>query len=117
MILHIASRQEWEQALAAGEIRPASLAEQGFVHCSDPGTVRLPANAFYAGRTDLLLLVIDPATVPVRWEPADPPQPDGPWFPHVYGPIPISAVVRRHDFPPGPDGVFELPAALAGATG
>jgi uncharacterized protein (DUF952 family) len=116
VILHILGRDEWTQALANGEVRPASLAEQGFAHCSDLGTMRLPANFLFTGRTDLVLLVIDPATVPVRWEPADPPAPDGPWFPHVYGPIPVSSVVATHDLPPDADGRFELPAALAGGT-
>ena len=116
MILHIISRQGWAAAQAAGAVRDPSLAEQGFVHCSDFGTAHLPANFLFAGRTDLLLLVIDPALVPVRWEPADPPRPDAPWFPHVYGPIPVSAVTAAHEFPPGPDGTFRLPAVLAGGA-
>jgi uncharacterized protein (DUF952 family) len=113
VIMHIISHTDWTAARAAGECRPPSLAEQGFVHCSDPGTVHLPANNFYRGQSDLLLLVIDPTKVPVRWEPGDPPQPGGPWFPHVYGPIPLDAVVATHEFPPSPDGTFRLPAALA----
>jgi uncharacterized protein (DUF952 family) len=113
VILHIASRADWAQALAAGEVRPASLATQGFAHCSDYGTVHVPANARFAGRTDLLLLVVDPAAVPVRWEAGDPPIEGGPWFPHVYGPIPVSAVVATHEFAPAADGTFRLPAALA----
>ncbi len=114
MILHIADRVEWERAQAVGEVRTESLVTQGFVHCSDFGTLHLPANRLYSGRTGLLLLVVDPARVPVRWEEADPPVPGGSWFPHVYGPIPVSAVVAVHDFPPDPDGTFRLPAALAG---
>ncbi|GAA3024018.1 DUF952 domain-containing protein [Actinokineospora globicatena] len=109
MILHITFRALWP----AVEITPLDGDE--FVHCSDPGTVHLPANRLFAGRTDLLLLEVDPARlgVPLRWEPGDPPIPGGPWFPHVYGPIPAAAVVEAHDFQPGPDGTFELPAALA----
>jgi uncharacterized protein (DUF952 family) len=115
-ILHICPRPDWTAALAVGEYRHPSLDEVGFLHCSDPGVVHLPANSFYRGRTDLVLLVIDPArlVVPVRWEPGDPPHPAGLWFPHVYGPIPTAAVVAVHDFPPEPDGTFRLPAALAG---
>jgi uncharacterized protein (DUF952 family) len=116
MILHIATRDEWVAARAAGEVRPASLAAQGFVHCSDYGTVALPASARFRGRTDLLLLVVDPASVPVRWEPGAPPIPGGPWFPHVYGPIPVAAVRNVVDFPPDKDGTFRLPAALAGGA-
>jgi uncharacterized protein (DUF952 family) len=115
MILHISDAQERSQAFASGEIRTPSLDTQGFVHCSDFGTMHLPANRIYAGRTDLTLLVVDPALVPapVRWEAADPPQPGGPLFPHVYGPIPMTAVVGTHDLPPDEDGTFHLPAALA----
>jgi uncharacterized protein (DUF952 family) len=116
VILHAISGDEWAQALATGEVRPASLATQGFAHCSDFGTVHLPLNIRFAGRTDLTLLVVDPAGLPVRWEPGDPPIPDGPWFPHVYGPIPVGSVVATHDLVPDADGRFRLPVALAGGT-
>ena len=112
MILHITARADYRRD---EPYRAASLDTEGFLHCSDFGTVHLPANRLFAGRTDLLLLEIDPAKldVPIRWEPAVPPSPDGVWFPHVYGPIPTTAVVAVHDFPPSADG-FRLPAALAG---
>jgi uncharacterized protein (DUF952 family) len=115
MILHIISRDDWAEASAAGEVAAPSLAGAGYVHCSDPGTAHLPANGLFAGRQDMLLLEIDPGRlgVPLRWEPADGEDPAGPWFPHVYGPIPVSAVLAVHDFPPRADGSFELPASLA----
>ena len=65
-----------------------------------------------------MLLEVDPArcSAPVRWEPG---RRDGrtegvagPWFPHVYGPIDLDAVLAVHDFPPEPDGTFRLPASL-----
>ena len=115
MILHICSRDEWDTAEQEGALVPASLDSDGFVHCSDFGTVHLPANAVFAGRDDLVLLVIDPAALDaqVRWEPGAPPTTNGVWFPHIYGPIPPVAVVAVHDFPSTEDG-FRLPAALAG---
>jgi uncharacterized protein (DUF952 family) len=111
VILHISTRAEYEPGKP---LEPASLATEGFVHCSDYGTVHLPANRLFAGRTDLVLLQIDPSAlgVPLRWEPGVPPSKDGAWFPHVYGPIRPSAVVAVHDFPPSPEG-FRLPEALA----
>ena len=33
IILHVTTRGQWEQALAAGEYRSASFAEEGFLHC------------------------------------------------------------------------------------
>jgi uncharacterized protein (DUF952 family) len=115
MILHIIGRDDWAAASAAGEVAAPSLADVGYVHCSDPGTAHLPANRLFAGRQDMLLLEIDPGRlgVPLRWEPGDGENPDGPWFPHVYGPIPVSAVLAVHDFPPRADGSFELPGSLA----
>ena len=116
MILHICTRQEWDTR-TGDLLRPASLDAEGFVHCSDPGTVALPAGRLHAGRTDLVLLEIDPdrLDVPVRWEPgvADGRvETSGPWFPHVYGPLPGSAVRAVHAFPPEADGSFRLPVAL-----
>lgn len=115
MILHICAAADWAAARGQGVYRAPSLAEVGFIHCSDRGTVHLPADALYTGRDDLVLLQIDTARldVPVRWEPAVPPAPGAPWFPHVYGPVPLDAVVAVHEFRPGPDGGFRLPEALA----
>jgi len=110
MLLHIVGRDEWQPGT---QLRVDDTV--GFIHCSDPGTIHLPANRFYAGRTDLVLLEIDQARldVPVRWEPGDPAEPDGVWFPHVYGPVPAAAVVAVHDFPLPPDGVFRPPDPVA----
>ncbi|HVW40414.1 MAG TPA: DUF952 domain-containing protein [Amycolatopsis sp.] len=110
MILHICPAANWTGA----DYRASSLAEVGFIHCSDPGTTHLAANARYRGRTDLVLLEIDPARlgVPVRWEDGDPPHPAGIRFPHVYGPVRAEAVVAVHPFPPDPDGTFRLPGAV-----
>ena len=115
MILHGCPRLAWEAALSAGAYTGDTLATEGFVHCSDPGTVHLPLSVLFKGRTDLLLLVVDPALVgaPVRWEPGDPADPAGtPWFPHVYGPIPVDAVIATPPLTPEPDGSFLLPPAL-----
>jgi len=100
VIFHICTEEDWQLARIAGTYTPAAMADDGFVHCSDPGTVHLPANHLYPGRTDLVLLQMDPARldVPVRWEPGLAEDPAGPWFPHVYGPINVAAVVSVHPF-------------------
>jgi uncharacterized protein (DUF952 family) len=121
VILHLCTRDELAAAREQGARRPPSLAEVGFVHCSDPGTVHLPAARLYAGRTDVVVLVVDPARlaahgVPVRWEPGvgsrGGEDPRGPWFPHVYGPLVLDAVVAVHDLVPEPDGTFRPPPAV-----
>lgn len=118
-VLHMCAAGEWAAAWERGVHRADSLDDVGFVHCSDRGTVHLPANRLFAGRADMVVLEIDVGAldVPVRWEPADPPYPGpSPWFPHVYGPIPVGAVVAVHDFPPSADGTFELPDGLANSV-
>jgi uncharacterized protein (DUF952 family) len=114
MILHFCPRADWVAAQAAGEYTADSLATEGFIHCSTAEQVHLPATALARGRTDLVLLEIDERRlrVPVRWEPGGPHDPAGMRFPHVYGPVPVDAVVAVRDFPPGPDGRF---APLTGA--
>lgn len=108
LLVHLCSKEEWRAAQALGERRPDSLDANGFVHLSTLGQVHLPANRLYAGRTDLLLLRVDAARLssPVRWEPGVPTDPVGMVFPHLYGPLPITAVIRVTPYLPGADGRF-----------
>lgn len=107
-LVHLCGADEWRTALAAGEHRPASLEVSGFVHLSTPEQVHLPANRLYGGRTDLVLLRIDPARLssPVRWEPGVPTDPMGMEFPHLYGPLPITAVISVTSYRADADGQF-----------
>jgi uncharacterized protein (DUF952 family) len=108
MLVHICAADEWQAARRRGEHRPGSLGDVGFVHLSAPEQVHLPANRLYAGRTDLLLLHIDPdrLTAPVRWEPGVPSDPESMLFPHLYGPLPVAAVTSVTPYQPEPDGSF-----------
>ncbi|TQK31728.1 uncharacterized protein (DUF952 family) [Arthrobacter sp. SLBN-53] len=108
LLLHLCTAEEWERARAAGEHRPASLDDVGFVHLSTPEQVHLPANRLFAGRTDLVLLHIDPRalTDEVRWEPGVPTDPESMVFPHLYGPLPAAAVTSVTPYLPATDGFF-----------
>lgn len=112
VLLHLCSLANWATAQACGEHRPDSLRDAGFVHLSTPEQVHLPANRFYAGRTDLLLLHIDAALLeaPVRWEAGDSTDPAAMVFPHLYGPLPVGAVIAVTRYRPGRDGRFQPPA-------
>ncbi|WP_067505339.1 DUF952 domain-containing protein [Actinoplanes sp. TFC3] len=114
MILHFCPRADWEAALRMGTYTAPSLAAQGFLHCSSPEQVHIPANLLVRGRTDILLLVLDEAKLPkpVVWEDGDPPDPDGQQFPHLYAPIPVAAVSAVHEWAPEPDGSFRAPTHL-----
>lgn len=113
VLIHLCSADEWEQAQRVGERRPPSLDEVGFVHLSSPQQVHLPANRLYAGRTDMVMLWCDPPKLgaSVLWEPGVEGDPDSMMFPHLYGPLPVSAVISITSYLPDADGKF---AELAG---
>lgn len=93
LIYHITSEQAWADAKAQGNYTADSLASEGFIHCSEAHQVAWVANQRFRGRSDLVLLHIDPAGLqaPVRHENLEGGQE---LFPHVYGPVPTSAVVN-----------------------
>jgi uncharacterized protein (DUF952 family) len=111
-LFHLADRGEWLAAVAAGEYRVSTrgvtLAEQGFIHCSLRHQVRGVADAIFADADDLVLLVIDGALVaaPIRYEA---PEPGAEAYPHIYGPLPVSAVTSILPVSRDPDGRFLLP--------
>ncbi len=108
MLLHIISIDGLDSARREGQIAPASLESEGFVHCSYPEQVLTPANERYAGQSDLLLLVLDPERIPHELVVEDS-YGSGTAYPHIYGPIPVAAIDREVPFPPNADGTFDLP--------
>ncbi|MFB9995267.1 DUF952 domain-containing protein [Deinococcus oregonensis] len=116
MIVHLTTHADWEQAQQAGQYSHPSLLADGYIHCSTPTEEQViaVANAYFVGQTNLLLLQIHPErlTSSLKYEEYED---SGNFFPHVYGPINLDAVVRVSDFLPAPDGFFSL-ASLAGLT-
>jgi uncharacterized protein (DUF952 family) len=74
---------------------PQSLHAEGFVHFSFAGQVRGTAAVRFADVPDLVVVEVDPQRldVPVRVEDS---YGSGTEYPHVYGPIPLHAVVGVH---------------------
>ncbi|WP_274564856.1 DUF952 domain-containing protein [Streptomyces spiramyceticus] len=101
MIYHVVTLGDWN-ALPDHAYEPASLAEDGFVHCApDEATTLAIVNAFYrTAPRPLLVLLLDEGrlTSRVEWEEAVPAPPPGAaevtLFPHVFGPINRDAVER-----------------------
>jgi uncharacterized protein (DUF952 family) len=108
VLVHLCSLDEWSSAQTRGELRPESLASAGFIHLSAPDQVHLPANRLYRGRDDLVLLYIDPARLdsPVRWELGVATDPEAMLFPHLYGALPVGAVINVTSYRSAPDGIF-----------
>ncbi len=95
-IFHIATAADWAAARRSGSYTTSTvgrtLAEEGFIHASRREQVAGVWKAFYAGvREPLVLLTIDTDRLTSRWH-EDPVGDDT--FPHIYGPIAPSAVVR-----------------------
>ncbi|MGZ4520924.1 MAG: DUF952 domain-containing protein [Mycobacteriaceae bacterium] len=113
-LLHMCTDAQWHLALDAGEIRAESPDPQRFLHLSTPQQVHLPANRLYSGRTDLVLLCVDPGRLDseIRWEPGIPGDPASMRFPHLYGPLPTASVVAVLDYRPDATGHFEPPIGV-----
>ncbi|MEW2167813.1 DUF952 domain-containing protein [Streptomyces sp. NPDC007084] len=106
-LLHLTERSLWDAARASGAFtmstRGRTLQEEGFIHCSLRQQLAPVAAMLYGTSTapgELVVLVVDPdrLSVPVRFEAMEP---GGEEFPHVYGPIPVDAVVDVEPWPPG----------------
>lgn len=99
-LFHAAMPNDWAAAFSTGEYtmstRGQTLDDVGFIHLSTREQVESTANRFYADVDQLVLLTIDPLKVPseIRWE-SPAPSVDV-LFPHVYGPLPISAVITTN---------------------
>ncbi|MET9184490.1 DUF952 domain-containing protein [Streptomyces tendae] len=101
MIYHVVPLAEWNTD-PGRPYAPASLAEDGFVHCSpDEETTLAVVNAFYRGAPrPLVALLVDEDRLTARcgWEAAAPAPPpgvaEGTLFPHVFGPLDRAAVRR-----------------------
>ena len=112
LIFHILQRAAWEDALRRGLYRPASLENEGFIHCSTQAQLMETANRWYHGQEDLVLLSIDPLRLgpELRYEPPANPSDErrAQIFPHVYGPLNLDAVTRAIELPREADGTFRL---------
>lgn len=98
-VFHLALASDWQAAQDAGaytvSTRGRTLADEGFIHASRGDQWPAVRDRFYADVTEqLLLLKIDTARldVPVVDEPGAPGSSET--FPHIYGPLPLDAVVR-----------------------
>ncbi len=110
LILHIATRQEWEKAQSLGVYRTQSLEKYGFIHCSYPDQVVRVANSIFHGQKDLVLLLIESNRVHSKVRESGEGRDS---YPHIYGPLNLDSVSKVLDFKPNENGEFELPLGLA----
>ncbi len=102
---------DWREAQAQGEYRgSADDRRDGFLHFSTAAQLRATAAKHRAGEADLWMIEADAASLgeALRWEAASGSSRPG-LFPHLYAPLPLSAVRRALHVPLGPDGVHAFP--------
>ena len=109
MIFHLTTQSEWEAAKAQGVYLPKAFPSDGFIHCSDHYQLKRVANVLFATTPDLICLKIDTDQLeaPVVYENLE----GGTMlFPHIYGPLPVKAVVGTFEILFDEDGKRVLPA-------
>ena len=107
-IYHLALEDEWDDAVRKGcpyrrSTLGRSVSEVGFIHCSLPEQVQGVADQAYGGRRRVVLLTIDRSRLrdEVRMENLEG---GDELFPHLYGELPLDAVVQVDPVPVGDDG-------------
>jgi len=90
-LLHLVTPQAWDEAQSVGVVAPASLDDVGFVHLCHPAQLDGVIRRHHADAAVVLVLTIDRHRLvdELRWEESHP----GDWYPHLYGPLPVDAVV------------------------
>lgn len=110
-LYHITSEDEARAAALAGVYAPKAFVSEGFIHCSHVTQVCAVANRIFAGRADLVLFEIDRAALGCEVIEENL-EGGAERFPHVYGRLPMTAVVAIFDFPCDAAGRFDLPHPL-----
>ena len=115
-LFHLTMPATWAEALANDaypwSTRGRRYAEVGFVHCSTWEQLEGVARFVHPGELTLTLLVIDPSALDaeVSYENLDG---GSDLFPHIYGELPMSAVVRAITLHANTAGQFWLPDPAA----
>lgn len=112
LIYHLALAADWTQAQTGGRgYRVSSIGrlldDVGFIHCSFENQLQRIADAFYRGRSDVVLLSIDASklTSPIREENTEGGTEP---YPHIYGPLNVEAVVSTRPLVPTSDGTLAI---------
>ncbi|HDO51639.1 MAG TPA: DUF952 domain-containing protein [Rhizobiales bacterium] len=107
----ICPRDAWRQAVEAGAFAGAPVdMRDGYIHFSTSAQVTETAAKHFAGQEDLMLVAVDAAALgeALRWEPSR----GGALFPHLYGPLAMTAVLSAEALPLGPGGAHLFPQGI-----
>jgi uncharacterized protein (DUF952 family) len=108
VIYKIVPETLWEEARQSGVFNGAAIdLADGFIHFSTAGQAKETAARHFAGQQALLLVAVDAAALGEKlvFEPSR----GGALFPHLYSPLPTSAVLWEKPLTIGPDGTHMFP--------
>lgn len=111
LIFKIVDASSWRHALQSGEFTGAAIdLQDGFIHFSAANQVAETLQKHFAGKPDLILISVDADLLgeALKWEVSR----GDALFPHLYGNLPISAVVDQFELPLLADGNHRLPDGL-----
>lgn len=106
-IYKIVAADLWRAAEDSGVFAGAGIdLTDGFIHLSTAAQARRTAQLFFAGQDNLVLVAVDASLgEALKYEPSR----DGDLFPHLYGPLPLTAVLWVRPLPLGADGNHLFP--------
>lgn len=96
-VYHFADPADWMRAQAEGVYAPDALRRDGFLHCATQAQLDGVVERHQRGRGARVLLTLEAAALgdALRYDWSER---SGDHFPHVYGPIPLSAVRSAEPF-------------------
>ena len=103
MVYKICDREAWRAAEADGGFRGSDVDRRdGFIHFSTAAQVAETAAKHFAGQCDLMLVAVDGDALgpALKWERSR----GNDLFPHLYAPLPLSAVRWAQPLPDEVDG-------------
>ena len=103
----LVDRAEWTTALAAGAYAGSAVdLADGYIHMSTAAQLAETARRHYAGRRELVLVVVDlaPLGAALKWEPSR----GGDLFPHLFAPLPARTDAPQRGLSVDADGVMRF---------
>lgn len=91
-IYHVMLPETWESVKGRSMYEAASLTTEGFVHCSYAEQLEGVLERYYSGAAEVTIITIE--TLKLTSKLLAEPSTGGEIFPHIYGPIDLSAVAN-----------------------
>ena len=109
LVYKICPASLWREAERLGRFRGTDVDRRdGFIHFSTAAQAIETAAKHFAGQSNLVLVCVDAAKLGkgLKWEASR----GGALFPHLYGDLDLTVVVKVDALPLGPDGHHQFPS-------